>query len=344
MGVLPDRIALVGTGIPGGGSILGDHLKAFLESNGIQVDFFDGNLYTLRLYRLQRSDPQAAKRPLLKLVVEEMARSIRQGDYPVVIVIERDDILLEDLGGETRRFYFPACSLSYERYYGWLYEGDPEAEVKFQKALNLERRIYQAADVVTIAWNTYEAFVREKIYDGSNIVSHPGLGWYGCDPQPQRVTCQDELRVVFLGHLYYWTNPELLVDLTARSPFPLHCFGRTYVPTDGLDHFGYAKDVLSVLRGYPFGLNTISEDPLRKATLSSKVLTYMSLGLPSFSPSWQRFSHQVEGVIPYEADNFVELVAYYHQPDVWQTLSDAAYEQAHELRWEKVLQPMLGIL
>jgi hypothetical protein len=344
MNPLPDRIAIVGTSIPGGGAVLGTHLKRFLESKGINVDFYDGNLHTLRQIQKQRSLPVGERQPILKLVIQEIARSLRERKYPLVIAIEREDLLLEELPAETRRFYYCTCSISYERYYGWLSEGDEQAEVKFQKALELERRIYQAADVITFAWNTYETFVRDKVYDGPNIVSHPGLGWYGCEPQDQRVQYQDDMKMVYLGNIFYWSNPDLLGQLTALAPFPIHCYGRTYVPVPGITHKGYAKDMWETLEEYPFGLNSVSTDPLREASFSSKVMAHLSVGLPTFSPSWQRFSHQVDGVVPFEIENFVNLVKEYHQPETWRILSDEAYEQAQTLRWEEILEPLVELL
>ena len=103
------------------------------------------------------------------------------------------------------------------------------------------------------------------------------------------------------------------------------------------------SNMWSLLQGYAFGLNATSTDPLRLAGFSSKVLSFLSAGLLTFSPDWQTFSHQVAGVVPYMVEKFVDLAKMYHDPERWQLLSDAAYEQANNLVWDKVLQPFLNL-
>ena len=344
MGRLPDRVAIIGTSIPGGGAVLSVHLRRFLESCGIQVDFYDGNLYTLREFQRQGADPSLGKVPILKRVLQEIAFQLNEHKYSIIIATEREDIFLEQLPDCSRRFYYCTIPFTYDHYYRWLYNGDPEAENKLHKALEIEHRIYDSADIITFAWNTYENFVRKNGYNGNNIFSHPGLGWYGCEPRKKRVEYQEVLKLTYLGHIDYWSNPKLLEDLTERTPFPIDCYGRTHVPISGINHFGYIQDEWEILKKYQFGLNTVSTDPLRKAAISSKVLTYISAGLPALSPEWQISSHQIAGVIPYNIENFVELVENHHDRDVWQNFSDMAYAQARELRWEKILLPYVELL
>jgi hypothetical protein len=344
MSKLPTRIAIVGTSIAGGGAVLGQQLRRFLEAQGIQVDFYDGNLYTLRAIQKQKGGDIPQNKPILKSVLEEIAASLREKKYPLVIAIEREDIFLEELHPETKRFYYCTCSLSYERYYGWLSEGDPNADKKFQHALEIEKNIYQSADVIIFAWNTYEDFVCKHVYNGSNIATHPGLGWYGCEPNLPRVQYPDFLQMVYLGHIYYWSNPELLAELISLASFPIHCYGRSKSSVSKLDHRGYAKNKYAVYDKYAFGLNTVSVDPLRQAGFSSKIFSYLSVGLPAFSPTWQRFSHQVRGVVPYDVNTFSQLAENNYQRDAWQILSNEAYGQAQDLSWEIVLTPLLDLL
>ena len=342
--VLPSMVAIVGTSILGGGAVLGTHLKSFLESKGIRVDFYDGNLYTLRAYqRVKNINPK--ERPSnLKMVLQDMARSLKEKEYPLIIVIEREDILLEELSPKSKVIYYCTCTISFERYYGWLYEGDQKAEEKLKRVLEIERQIYHLADAVIFAWPTYEAFVKRNVYDGENIVSHPGKGWYGCEPDLKRVAFQSKLNMIYLGHIFYWSNPELLAQLTAIAPFPIHAYGKANVPVPGIEYFGYAPDLDRLLNKFAYGINTVSKDPLRHAGFSSKVLTFLSVGLPVFSPDWQEFSHQVSGVIPYNEKNFLQLVDENFSRQRWQQLSDAAYEQAQELSWTKILGPLLDLI
>ena len=67
MNSLPDRIAIVGTSLPGGGSVLSRHLRRFLEGKGVQVDFYDGAMLTLRIHQKQRRLPEEERMPVLKL-------------------------------------------------------------------------------------------------------------------------------------------------------------------------------------------------------------------------------------------------------------------------------------
>jgi hypothetical protein len=341
---LPERIALIGTSIPSGGSVLCVHLRRFLELNGIEVDFFDAAIYTLRFHQKQRNDQNHAKLPLLRGVLQDIASHISKRNYQVIIATEREEIFLENLPKNSRKFYYCCAPLAYERYYGWLQNDDPDAEIKLRKLLEIENNIYQNVDVITFAWNTYEKFVREQIYDGNNITTHPGLGWYGCEPCKNRVEYKPVLNLIYLGFIDYWSNPALLKKLTELAPFPIHCYGRSVVPIPGIDHFGHVPDEWKLLDRYHIGLNTVSTDPLRIAGFSSKVLNYLSVGMPVFSPNWQEFSHQVEGIIPFEEENFVELAEKYHEPEAWQELSNAAYMQAQELQWQKVLTPFLDLL
>ena len=152
------------------------------------------------------------------------------------------------------------------------------------------------------------------------------------------------LNLIYLGFIDYWSNPSLLKRLTELAPFPIHCYGRSVVPIAGINHFGHVPDEWKLLDRYHLGLNTVSTDLLRIAGFSSKVLNYLSVGMPVFSPDWQEFSHQVEGTIPFEEENFIELAEKYHNPEAWQELSDAAYMQVQELRWQKVLIPFLDLL
>ena len=149
MNGLPDRVAIIGTTIPGGDSVLCRNLIPFLESHGITVDFYDANLYTMREFQKQRVDPSLMKVPVLKRVLLEIARKLRVKEYPIVIATQREDIFLEFLPPTTRKFYYCSSPIAYEHYYRWLFKEDPDAEKKFQKALEVERNIYSASDIIT---------------------------------------------------------------------------------------------------------------------------------------------------------------------------------------------------
>jgi hypothetical protein len=346
--ILPRRIALVGTQATGGSAVVSNKIREFLEANGIEVDFFDIYIRTwpeVVKHRLMRTSLEMVKHRLMsrfdgqsiyECFCRDLASVLRRRGYPVVIAVEKADIFFERLAPGTGRLYFCQSPLAHERYYRRLYRDDPHAEQMLHKDVAWLRAMYEASDAVTFAWNTYESFVRERVYNGSNIVSHPGLGWYGCEPQVQRARYRAEPALVYLGNIAYFSNPELLARLTALLSYPLDCYGPIHVPEDGLRYFGYAEDEWETLRRYQFGVNTVSMDPVRLAGFSSKVLAYLSVGLP--------FSHQVEGVVPFELEDLPALIEEYRVPEAWHALSDAAYEQANALRWGKVLQPLLDLL
>lgn len=337
------RAAIVGTNIPGGSAVVGKQLAAYLHHLGMEVDFYDFNLHVLRKRR-SKSDAEKDGQDLAQQAWGSLAERIRIRDYAYVFPIERGDILLFPLGEGCKTIYLCQSPLSHERYYERLAQGDPAAEEKLTRDLEHERNIYSRADVVTFAWNTYESFIREHVYDEGNICSHPGLGWYGCQPQTQKANYAKDINLIYLGHIANFSNPDLLARLTTGSPHPIDCYGPLHFPLETIHHGGIVTDEWETMRRYQFGLNTVSTDPLRKAGFSSKVLAYLSLGLPCFSPEWQVFSHQVAGVVAYTEGNFNSLVEENHAPNRWRALSDAAYQQARQLDWRKVFEPLKAIL
>ena len=57
-----------------------------------------------------------------------------------------------------------------------------------------------------------------------------------------------------------------------------------------------------------------------------------------------KFSNSLKGVLPYNENNFLEIVEAHLDSEKWATLSDAAYQQALELDWQKVLKPLEQII
>jgi hypothetical protein len=66
--------------------------------------------------------------------------------------------------------------------------------------------------------------------------------------------------------------------------------------------------------------------------------------LPVLSPDWMKFSHEIEGCLPYNEDNFVELVDKYSDKILWEKLSGEAHAQARELDWDVTLKPLEKII
>jgi hypothetical protein len=66
--------------------------------------------------------------------------------------------------------------------------------------------------------------------------------------------------------------------------------------------------------------------------------------LPVLSVDWLQFSHELKGVLPFNKENFLEIIDSNSEPEKWEKLSNAAYEQAIELDWNKVLVPLENLL
>jgi hypothetical protein len=53
-----------------------------------------------------------------------------------------------------------------------------------------------------------------------------------------------------------------------------------------------------------------------------------------------QFSHELKGCLPYNEDNFVDLVGKYSDRNLWEKLSREAHTQARELDWNITLKPL----
>ena len=53
-----------------------------------------------------------------------------------------------------------------------------------------------------------------------------------------------------------------------------------------------------------------------------------------------QLSHDLKGCVPYNENNFVELVDKYSETNEWEKLSKEAREQASELDWNITLKPL----
>lgn len=270
--------------------------------------------------------------------------NVRQSRCDVIIAVEQGEILLYDLGGARKIFYAnaPTC---HEVYFQFARSSRPFDLEAYQTACEKEVAYYQAADAVIFCWNTHVDYVEKHVYQGSNIVRHPRLGWYGCEPQSKRAQYGYPPLIAHVGLVTAsWNNAELLQRLDRSVPYAINFYGKYPIPADlKLRYQGFAES-LDVLSHYQFGLHSATKDLVRRFGFASKLMTYLSYGLPSFSPEWQMVSHQLEGVIPYNEENFEELLENATKPARWQELADMAYEQAQELEWSKVLQPLLPLL
>jgi hypothetical protein len=219
-----------------------------------------------------------------------------------------------------------------ELYYGG--HMTPKTHLKLRRR---ESQHYAAADLLSFHWHTYQSFVQSTFYDGTNLV---GCG-YGVRPKALRAHFSDVPRIVFLGGLDgYWINRELLeavcesygcIDIWGGPP-PRGVLSKYYK--------GYAPS-LDVLASYQAGLVTITDDPLRRASFSSKQLEYASYGLPTLVPEWRNDEVLAGFTVPYNQCNFVERVSALRNEVYWNELSNKALETAASLPWSLAFQECL---
>jgi hypothetical protein len=210
----------------------------------------------------------------------------------------------------------------------------------FKRIRELEMETYREADYLSFHWHTYTDFVRANKYDGSNFVPLT----YGTHRKTLRAHYSNMPRIVFLGVLDgHWVNVPLLERLCALYP-AIDLYGGPRPPAKLVDNYrGYAPS-LDVLAEYQFGLVTISDDPLRRSSFSSKHLEYISYGLPVLTPEWRPDAVLERSSIYYSEENFLEAVEKYHDKDMWTAKSYEALELSKSLTWTEALRPLGELL
>lgn len=345
------RIGIVSVPYHTGGGAITRPLDTFLRAAGHEVllynDFYLGP-HTALQERIRRllgwRWGLRYRKWLIQRDFQLLLDNVRKASCDVIIAVEQGQILMHDLG-KARKIFYANAPTGHEVYFQFATSPQPFDLEAYQKACAKEIDYYRASDVVIFCWNTHVDYVEKHVYQGRNIVRHPGLGWYGCDPQSQRARYNYPPLIAHIGAVTaHWNNVELLQKLARDIPYAVNFYGKYPIPTElRLRYQGFAKS-LDVLDQYQFGLHSATKDLVRRYGFASKLMTYLSYGLPSFSPEWQLVSHQLGGVIPYNEGNFSDLLENAAKPAHWQELADMAYEQAQELEWRKVLQPLLSLL
>jgi hypothetical protein len=205
---------------------------------------------------------------------------------------------------------------------------------------NIEERCLASADGVSFHWHSYDDYVRSNYRASPHWIS---CG-YGVTVKSKQATHAQEPRVVFLGSLNGpWVNVPLLESLSARYPL-LDVWGGP--PPKGFEHIryrGYAPS-LDVLADYQIGLVTITDDPLRRMSFSSKQLEYFSYGLPVLVPDWRTDTILAPGTIPYNETDFLEKIDALANRSYWETMSQRALTVAESLDWNTALDPLMDFL
>jgi hypothetical protein len=338
------KIAIIATPIPGGGQIRAKAYKGFLESKNHQVDMLVINEDWLSKASFYFQRVQAhlnGKEPrLMKEIARRIENKIKKGNYDAIIGVESlfSYVLTMDLNclkifswesmGADEIYFTPNSGRDF----------DPE---RIHSIREMELEICQHSDYIIFPWKTTENYVRKNIYDGSNFLTIR----YGCYPQSKPVSYFFPTSIVSVGGLgVYWTNAELLSHLTNISPYVIDAYGSSQPQKKyRLNFKGFAPS-LDVLYSYQFGLNTVSKDIFRRNHFSSRILAYLAYGLPVLSPDWMLLSHELNGCLPYNEDNFVDLVDKYSDKDRWEKLSKDSLEQARQLDWKITLKPLERII
>jgi hypothetical protein len=198
-----------------------------------------------------------------------------------------------------------------------------------------EAEILENVDLLSFAWETYASYaIVHYGLSGRNLVQLN----FGCTPAPERARFQDGPRVVMLSSLSSrFIDLPLLSRLSKLYPIDVYG-GPPPDPSLGLNYLGWAPS--SVLRDYQLGLITCTRDELRRDGFSAKNLTYIAHGLPVLVPSWRRHMHLIRGCAPYDEETFLSVIDRLSDEREWRKLSDEAYAQALELKWERTLQPL----
>lgn len=211
----------------------------------------------------------------------------------------------------------------------------------FQKIRMYEAASYSKADALSFHWHTYTDYVKETKYDGHNFINLS----YGTNEKHKRAHFLKSPKVIFLGYLQgYWVNLPLLESLCAAYP-EIDVYGGPKPPEDSkINYKGYAPS-LDVMADYQFGLTTISDDPLRQSSFSSKHLEYISYGLPVLTPDWRHDSLLDASSIYYkDAEDFLQQLEKYRDKKAWQRKSNLALATARRLNWEHALDPLRTII
>lgn len=273
----------------------------------------------------------------MKKTADLMEKRINEGHYDVVIGVETvwSYVLTRDLGCLK---IFSCESLEADELYFSKRFSDLN---QVHSVREMELETIKKSDYVIFPWKTTENYVRRYIYDGDNFVTIK----YGCYPKSKKASYFFPPAIVSLGNIgWYWSNRDLLSYLNRISPYVIDCYGDYRPPKKyGINYKGFAKSTEVVLN-YQFGLNTVSKDAFRCNHHASRILTYLSFGLPVLSPDWLQFSHEVKGVLPFNEENFLNVVEDNSDRDQWEMLSKEAHEQARELDWNIVLQPLEKII
>jgi hypothetical protein len=304
-----------------------NHIKLFFLEGIYMVALKQGNLTVKKMissFALIRILPLRGKILRNKILSEKYDLLICETNF--------DEAIVEGRVATIQILDLPS-PLAEELLYGGELNQDTFDRIKL-----FEQSLYAKADYISFHWHTYADFVKHNKYNGENFID---IG-YGVSPKKARAHFSKNAKIAFLGYLGgYWINTKLLEDLSGIF-LNIDVWGGPQLNLD-INFKGYAP-TSDVLADYQFGLITITNDPLRRSSFSSKHLEYFSYGLPVLVPEWRRDDVLDGGSIYYNAKNFVSVINAYMDEAKWNEKSKAALAIAERLTWERALQPLASIL
>ena len=336
------KIAIIAPPLIGGGIARAKAYKNFLLSQNHSVTMIsvDETPVSRIWYFYQRArayllDHEPESR-LMGKIADKLESRIKRGSYDAVIGVESPYSYVLTRKLDCVKIFSWECISADEIYFQHCAAENISLD-RIRSLRKMELEICNKSDYVIFPWKTTENYVRKHILDGNNFVTIN----YGCYPKNKTVSYFFPLSIVSMGNLRcYWSNKELLSNLTRISPYIIDVYGKYKPPRKyHLNYKGFAPST-DVLYNYQFGLNTISKDAFHRNHHSSRITNYLAYGLPVLSPDWLQFSHELKGTLPYNENNFADIVEQFSDRDKWEKLSKEAYEQARELDWNIVLQPL----
>lgn len=270
---------------------------------------------------------------------EEMEMQLNKDKYDVLIgrEVEGAYVLCKDF--DAVKIFDVGNILYLEQYYLAKYYKDVE------EGYRREMEIFRSVDYILIH--------DQVLLDYLNKLGYPYaektiIAKLGSTPTVKKAQYSDEPKIAVLGLQNFFPHDYFFLSyLTKISTHPIDCYGLAnsstcYYPAP-LNYKGY-RDNLNFLAGYQFGLITVNKDWLRENSPSNKFGGYFAYGLPVLFPKWMKAGYQYKGAIPYDEDNFNEVVARCAKEDVWNKLHMDAIVQAEEMSYKKVWKPVLDIV
>lgn len=290
--------------------------------------------------RLQRSSARtltkwSVMKPMIQLRGAILRARLAPAGYDIIICENNPDIGFID-GRRLARVQILDLPVpgAEEIYFGGLI--GPRV---YRKLRDYEIKLYAKADRVGFHWHTYATYVKENKYVGANFIDLS----YGADLPAKQALFNSQPRIVFLGLLSgYWVNVPLLMRLCKIYP-NIDIYGGPRLAELGDNYKGYAPTT-DVLANYQFGLVTLTDDPLRRHSFSSKQLRYYSYGLPVLSPVWRRDDALDDAALLYDEENFLNLIHENANEPKWTELSIRALKIARSYSWDEVLRPLDALL